>query len=65
MNHTTWAAGGKGNASVKGVDLVSCWKVGRRNAVRALAAHSAYAGVVVEHFDALKHEDITMFYPDG
>ncbi|CAN0270675.1 unnamed protein product, partial [Scytosiphon promiscuus] len=35
MNHTTWAAGGEGNASVKGVDLVSCWKVGRRNAVRA------------------------------
>lgn len=64
-NPTHWDKGLEGNASVNGVNLKSCWLVGRRDAVIALKAHPLYTNARVEDFNEWAAAGVTMFLPLG
>lgn len=67
MNRATWNLGPPGNSSASGVELVGCWREGRRQAVVVLNRHTLYEDISIDHFLSLAEMDvgISMLYPYG
>ena len=70
MNTKTWDTGPAGNTSVIGVDLVACWRNGRRNSVTVLQNHPEYTKVTLAYFMNLaenvgREGKVSMFFPNG